>query len=61
MVEKPKRIRVSLTLPQYYVNALNTLIELGIFMEPQDCIRSGLRLIFEKYGLEPFKKPENTN
>lgn len=49
-----KRNRVGLTLTQSYRDALDLLVEKGIYMEKQEAIRAALRLFFESYGIPPF-------
>jgi len=51
MVEK-KRYQVLLT--QIYGDAIDKLIEDGIYMEKQSVIRDALRLLFRLYRVEPF-------
>ena len=37
-----------------YVNILDRLVEMGIYLDPQDAIRDSLRRNFRAYGMEPF-------
>ena len=43
-----------MTLTGPYVKALDRLVEEGIYMNPQDAIRSALRRLFQHHGIEPF-------
>lgn len=47
--------RFSVTLGAPYIKNLTRLVERGIFSSEQEAIRDALRILFEKYGLEPFK------
>jgi len=55
---KPVRTRISLTLTPVYLDALNRLVEKGLYLEPQDAVRAALRLLFQHHGIEPFTAPE---
>ncbi len=37
-----------------YVDSLDCLVEMGVFLDPQDAIRDSLRRTFRVYGIEPF-------
>jgi len=52
----PKNVkrRVSLTLTRVYVEALDQLVEEGIYLEHQVAIRAALRLLFRFHRIEPF-------
>jgi len=54
MSDSATRIRLTLTLTKVYVDALDRLVEMGVFMEHQVAIRDSLRRTFRAYGLEPF-------
>ena len=54
MSKKVKR-RLSLTLTKAYVEALDYLVDEGIYMEHQVAIRAALRLLFRRHGVEPFR------
>ena len=43
-----------MTLTTAYVEALDRLIELGVYLDHQDAIRDGLRQLFRDHKLEPF-------
>jgi len=53
MSKKFKR-RVSLTLTKSYVEALDRLVDEGIYLEHQVAIRDALRLLFRHHKIEPF-------
>ncbi len=54
MSDKSDRKRIGLTLTKVYVDALDQLVEEGLYMEHQEAIRAALRRLFQFYGLEPF-------
>lgn len=56
-VEKAEKIRVALTLPRVYVDALDHVVGEGLFMDRQEAIRATLRLYFEIRGIPPFWVP----
>jgi len=41
-----------------YMDRLDRLVEMGIYLDPQDAIRDSLRRTFRAYGLEPFTDKE---
>ena len=53
MPKKVKR-RLSLTLTKVYVEALDRLVDEGIYLEHQVALRSALRLLFRVHKIEPF-------
>jgi len=58
---KTQSKRYSLTLRGVYSEYIEALVEQGVYHEPQDAIRSGLRLLFEKHGIKLYvHKPETT-
>ena len=46
--------RFSVTLTSIYIEALNTLVERGIYLEPQVAIRDAMRILFRRHKIEPF-------
>ncbi len=46
--------RLTLTLTEPFVKALDELVEEGLYLEPQDAIRDALRILFRLQGIEPF-------
>ncbi len=51
---KAEKRRYSLTLTRVYVEALDQLIDEGIYLEHQVAIRSALRRLFRYHRIEPF-------
>lgn len=58
MVANVEKKRLSLTLIQVYVDALDRLVEAGIYLDHQVAIREALRLLFKHHGMELFTAPE---
>ncbi len=54
MSDKAARIRVTLILTKVYVDALDHLVEEGLYMEHQVVIRTALRHLFQFHGIESF-------
>ena len=52
MVDDKKRFSVTLTRP--YKEALDHLVEKGVYIDHQDAIRDALRRLFRFHGIEPF-------
>jgi Arc/MetJ-type ribon-helix-helix transcriptional regulator len=52
-----KKTRISLTLTKPYLDALNHIVEEGVYLSQGEAVREGLRLIFRHYGIEPFLRP----
>ena len=46
--------RYSLTLTKPDIEALNRLVESGLYMDHQDGMRQGLRRLFRFHGVEPL-------
>jgi len=46
--------RISVTLTEPYLDALDQLVEEGIYMDHQAAIREALRLLFRHHKIEPF-------
>ena len=53
LVDNAKR-RFSVTLTRPYIEALNHLVEEGLFIDHQDAIRHALRRLFQYQGIKPF-------
>jgi len=49
--------RLSVTLEDQYIDSLDSLVKQGIYRNSGEAIRDGLRYIFRKYGIAPFKQP----
>lgn len=54
MSEKANKIRVSVTLTRPYVNALDQLVEEGIYLSRGEAIMEALRGLLRGYGMKPF-------
>ena len=52
------KIRISVTVTQAYVEGLNKLVEDGVYLKRGEIILEALRLLFRRYGIEPFKVVE---
>lgn len=52
MSAERERIYLSLTPPER--DALDLLVEKGIYLEIQEAIRDALRFFFEMHGIPPF-------
>lgn len=53
-----ERRRVYLTLTQPYLDALDYLVEEGIYLNIQEAIRDSLRITFRAQGIPPFYPQE---
>ena len=58
MTDKSDKKRYSVTLTTAYVEALDDLVEKGLYMDQQDAIRGALRRLFRNHGIEPFRSEE---
>ena len=54
MSDKTVKRRYSLTLTSEFVEALNTLVDMGLYLEDQVAIRDALRHLFRYHKIEPF-------
>lgn len=54
MSEKAAKTRVSVTVTKSYVDALDYLVEEGIYVSRGDAVLEALRLLFGSYGIAPF-------
>ena len=52
--DKPVKRRYSLTLTEPFITALDTLVEIGLYLDQQVAIRSALRRLFRYHRIEPF-------
>ncbi len=52
--DNPVKRRFSLTLTKIYIEALDQLVERGLYLEPQVAIRGALRRLFRYHKIEPF-------
>ncbi len=49
-----KRKKVKITLPEQYLQALNQLVEKGIYMNRSETIMAALMHFFRHHKIEPF-------
>ena len=54
MTEKSFKIRVSVTLTQFYLEALDHLVEEGVYLSKGEIILDALRNLLRQNGIEPF-------
>ena len=54
MSDKATRVRYTMVLTRVYADALDQLIDEGLYMEQQVAIRAALRLLFRFHGIESF-------
>lgn len=54
MSEKVKKIRVSVTMTMPYVEALDGLVEKGIYFTRGEAVLEALRIFLKEKGIEPF-------
>lgn len=63
--EKAVKTRISVTLTTPYLEALDRLVEAGIYLGRGEVVLEALRHFLRGYGLEPFylraSKPEGAN
>ena len=55
---KSSKKRISVTLTTVYLDALNQLVEEGIYLEHQVAIRDAMRLLFRHHRIAPFTEKE---
>ena len=58
MSDRVEKERVSVTLTRPYLDALDKLVEVGIYLDHQDAIRDALHLLLGVHGISPFWGPE---
>ena len=51
--------RFSVTLTGPYIEALDRLVEEGLYIDHQDAIRDALRRLFTHQGIKPFSEKES--
>jgi len=52
--DKAEKIRISVTLTKQYIDALDHLVEEGIYLGRGEAILEALRNLLRGYGVEPF-------
>jgi len=55
MVEKVERRRFSVTVPQIYLDSIDSLVSEGIYLSRGMAVTDAFRILFRLYDLEPFK------
>jgi len=56
--DKPDKSRVSVTMTEAYVDALDHLVEKGLYLNRGEAVLEALRHLFRSYGIEPFAAKE---
>ncbi len=54
MVDKPEKTRVSVTMTAAYTDALDVLVEKGLYLNRGEAVLEALRALFRGYGIELF-------
>lgn len=54
--DKATRTRISLKLTKVYVEALDKLVDVGVYEDRAELIKDGMRRIFRQYEMKPFLK-----
>jgi len=54
LVDNTDKRRFSVTLTRPYIEALDRLVEEGLYIDHQDAIRHALRRLFQYHGMELF-------
>lgn len=53
-MSKKSKHQLSFTIPITYLDALDSLVEQGIYLNRDEAIRDAIRIFFRKEGIEPF-------
>jgi len=62
MTDKTDKIRVSVTMTQPYIDALDNLVEEGLYLSRGEAILEALRHFLKRKGIEPFSlETDETN
>jgi len=56
--DKATRTRIGLTLTKVYIETMDQLVEMGLYIDHQAAIRDALRRLFQFHGIEPFTDKE---
>ena len=48
--------RLSVTLMRNYKDIIDSFVDDGFYLDPQDVIRASLRIFFGLHGIEPFSQ-----
>jgi Arc/MetJ-type ribon-helix-helix transcriptional regulator len=54
---KAEKIRVSVTMTKPYLDALDRLMEDGIYLSRGEIVLEALRSLLKQQGIEPFARP----
>ncbi len=52
--DKPDKTRFSVTLTSIYAEALDRVVDEGLYLDPQGAIRAALMRLFQFHGIAPF-------
>jgi len=58
MCDKAK-LRISVTMTRTYVDALDSLVEQGLYMSRGDAILEAIRIFLRDRGVKPFDEKKN--
>jgi len=61
LTDNAEKRRFSVTLTKPYAEALDRLVEEGLYLDHQDAIRDALRRLFQYHGMEPFSEKEKAD
>lgn len=59
MSEKLVKKRVCATLTKPYLDAIEGLVQAGVYVDRAEIIKDALRRLFRHYGIEPFGAEES--
>jgi len=54
MADKVVKSRISVTMTEAYVDALDYLVGEGLYLNRGEAVLEALRNLFKSYGIEPF-------
>ena len=54
MSENVVKKRISVTMTETYIGALDNLVEKGLYLNRGEAVLEALRNFFKGYGIEPF-------
>jgi len=54
MSDKVVKSRISVTMTETYISALDYLVEKGLYLNRGEAVLEALRNFFKSYGIEPF-------
>ena len=56
--EKAEKKRITVTMTKHYIDALDGIVEKGIYMTRSDVVLEILRRFFKSRGIEPFSSKD---